>query len=112
MAPRSAKAVRFASISGRDGKYEEPSMNSGWSARVLASSPRRLFQSNRSYAREPRGAGACGLVQDSRRWKNGQRRNIPPGPGSAEIVACPIPCRASEYDACRPPGPEPITTTG
>jgi hypothetical protein len=27
-------------------------------------------------------AGAWGLVHDSRRWKEGQRRNIPPGAGS------------------------------
>jgi len=38
-----------------------------------------------------RGTGACGLVQDSNRWKNGQRRNMPPGD--------PVP--ASELDGFR-----------
>ena len=33
----------------------------------------------------PRSIGAYGLVHDSSRWKNGQRRNMPPGSSSAEI---------------------------
>jgi hypothetical protein len=45
------------------------------------------FQSQRSNARLSRAAGAYGLVHDRRRWKNGQRRNIPPGPASAERTA-------------------------
>ena len=42
----------------------------------------------------PRATGACGLVHDSSRWKNGQRRNIPPGDGSAEMTAWSTPRRA------------------
>ena len=71
-------------------------MRVGAIARVAGSSPRRLFQSYRSYAREPRSTGACGFVHDSSRWKNGQRRNIPPGAGSAERTACGTPSRRSE----------------
>ena len=56
--------------------------------------------------------GACGLVHDRRRWKNGQRRNIPPGDGSAEMTAWSTPSRRSEYDTWRAPGPLPTTTTG
>ena len=52
----------------------------------------------------PRSAGACGFVHDSRRWKNGQRRNIPPGAGSAEITAWSTPSRRSEYDDLEPAG--------
>jgi hypothetical protein len=48
----------FDSISGRDGKYEEPSMSPGISARWSGSSPRSEFQSYRSYSRVPRSAGA------------------------------------------------------
>ena len=42
---RSANATRFASISGRDGKYDVPSISAGWMARVSGVSPSRLFQS-------------------------------------------------------------------
>ena len=38
------------------------------------------------------------MVQDRSRWKNGQRRNIPPGEGSAEITACSIPSRPRAYE--------------
>ena len=46
------------------------------------------------------------------RWKNGQRRNMPPGDGSDEMTACWTPSRLSEYETWSAPGPEPITTTG
>jgi len=62
-------------------------MSDGWSARFSGSSASRLFQSKRSYARVPRSTGAYGLVHDSSRWKNGQRRNMPPGEGSADSTA-------------------------
>src|SRR4029077_14970163 len=101
-----------ASISGRDGKYDEPSMNRGCIARWSSSFGIRLFQSHRSYARVPRATGAYGLVHDRRRWKNGQRRNMPPGSSSAEIVAWATPRWGTEYDTWRPPGPLPTTTTG
>src|SRR4051794_8037687 len=65
MPARSAKAVRFASISGRDGKSEEPSMNSAAMPRSSGSTASRLFQSQRSNARDWRSAGAYGLVQES-----------------------------------------------
>ena len=42
---RSVNSARLASISGRDGKYEEPSMSPGWRAREAGSSLSRLFQS-------------------------------------------------------------------
>src|SRR6185369_16040593 len=112
MPARSAKAVRLASISGRDGKSDEPSMNSAWMPRSSGSRARGEFQSQRSKAREVRSAGAYGLVHDRRRWKNGQWRNIPPGPGSAEMTAWPIPKRDRKYDVWSAPGPEPTTTTG
>ena len=113
MAARSANVARFASISGRDGKYEVPSIRSGWIARVSGSSPSRLFQSYRSYAREPRSTGACGLVHDSRRWKNGQRRNMPPGRGiGREDGVRRRRGAAASTTTWRPPGPLPMTTTG
>ena len=31
------------------------------------------------------------MVHDSRRWKKGKRRNMPPGTGSAEMTACSMP---------------------
>ena len=45
MAARSANASRFACIAGRDGKYDDPSMNSTCSDRSSGSSAIRLFQS-------------------------------------------------------------------
>ena len=45
---RAAKVSRLACISGRDGKFELPSMKSGMIARFSVSSARRLFQSYRS----------------------------------------------------------------
>ena len=44
-AVRSTKAARLRSISGRDGKYDVPSMNSGMIARSPGPSPRSEFQS-------------------------------------------------------------------
>jgi len=38
----------LASISGRDGKYDVPSIRPGWIARQVGSGERRLFQSYRS----------------------------------------------------------------
>jgi hypothetical protein len=63
---------------------------------LAGSSARRLFQSKRSYARVPRSAGAYGFVQLSSRWKNGQRRNMPPGAGSEEMTAWSTPSLRSE----------------
>ncbi len=108
----SAKATRLASISGRDGKYELPSINPGWRARAAGSSVSRLFQSYRSYALDPRGTGACGFVHDSSRWKNGQRRNIPPGDGSAEMTACSTPSARNDDETWSAPGPLPMTSAG
>jgi len=42
---RSANVARLRSISGRDGKYDDPSISSGISPRASGSSARRLFQS-------------------------------------------------------------------
>ena len=94
---RSANVARFASISGRDGKYEVPSMSLGHERRG-ARARRRAGCSSRSARRRAsaRSTGAYGLVHDSSRWKNGQRRNIPPGAGSAEMTACSTPRRRSE----------------
>ena len=94
-------------------------MNSGWSARVLARRPGGCSSRSARMRASRAAAGACGLVQDSRRWKNGQRRNMPPGPGSAEIVACPIPCppqrirrlqAAGSASRSRPPGSRRVGT--
>jgi hypothetical protein len=109
---RSAKASRLACISGRDGKSDVPSMNSVAMPRSSGSIARRLFQSQRSKSREARSAGAYGLVQESRRWKNGHFRNIPPAPESLEITACSMPSRLRKYEACRAPGPDPTMTIG
>ena len=68
-------------------------MNSACRPRSSGSTAMREFQSQRSNARLWRSAGAYGFVHDSSRWKNGQRRNMPPGPGSAEITAWAIPAR-------------------
>ncbi len=75
---------------------------------------RRAASSSRSARRRACRArtGACGLVHDSRRWKNGQRRNMPPGDGSSDRTACSMPSRPSEYEICSAPAPEPMTTTG
>src|SRR6185312_1452341 len=51
IAARCVNSVKPRSISGRAGKYEVPSMNSGTSARSFGSSPMRLFQSYHSYGR-------------------------------------------------------------
>ncbi len=52
------------------------------------------------------------MVHDSNRWKNGQRRNIPPADGSDDTTAWSTPSWRSEYDTCSAPGPLPTTTTG
>ena len=87
-------------------------MRSGMIARVSGSSPRRLFQSQRSKSRDGCGGGANGFVHDSRRWKNGQRRNMPPGASSAEITAWGTPSARSEYEVWSAPGPLPTTISG
>jgi len=87
-------------------------MSVGWIARVSGVSPSRLFQSYRSYVRVPGVAGACGFDHDSKRWKCGQRRNIPPGESSLDRTAIPMPRRVSEYAIWMAPGPLPMTTTG
>src|SRR3990172_6827777 len=87
-------------------------MNSAWSERSSGSSATRLFQSKRWYSRAERTSGAYGLVHDSSRWKNGQRRNMPPADGSADSTACGTPWRRRPYDTWRPPGPLPMTMTG
>ena len=92
----STNAASPRSISGRDGKYDTPSMRPGTSARCEGSSPRRLFQSCHSYLREPRSAGENGLVHVMSRWNSGNRRNMPPGSSSDEITACSTPRRPSE----------------
>ncbi len=56
--------------------------------------------------------GAYGFVHDSSRWKNGQRRNMPPGASSADRTACWTPSRSRLYETCNPPGPLPTTMTG
>jgi hypothetical protein len=45
MRARSANVTRFSSISGRDGKYDVPSMIPGMRPRASGSSASRLFQS-------------------------------------------------------------------
>src|SRR2546422_320393 len=109
---RAANASRLDCISGRDGKSDVPSMNSVAMPRSSGSSASRLFQSQRSNSRDARSAGAYGLVQDSSRWKNGQRRNMPPGPSSPEMTACSMPSRPRKYEAWSAPGPEPTMTIG
>src|SRR5919107_3123927 len=87
-------------------------MSFGMRPRASGSSARRLFQSYRSYAGSDRVTGANGFVQDRSRWKNGQRRNIPPGASSAEMTAWPTPKRRRSYEIWSAPGPLPTTTTG
>src|SRR5439155_3493782 len=74
-----ANSASALAISGRDGKYDTPSMNPGTSARWAGSSPIRLFQSCHSYGREPRSIGEYGFVHVMSRWNSGNRRNIPAG---------------------------------
>ncbi len=87
-------------------------MNSVEMPRSSGSRASRLFQSQRSNSRESRSAGAYGLVQDRRRWKNGHLRNIPPGPESPEITAWSMPSRPRKYEVCSAPGPDPTMTIG
>jgi hypothetical protein len=87
MRPRSAKASNPRCISARLGKYDVPSMKPGTRASMAGSSLTSEFQSNRSYHRVPRSATAYGFDQLISRWKNGNRRNIPPGWSSADKTA-------------------------
>ncbi len=69
------------------------SMSGGTSPWWRGSSATRLLWSYHSYSRVPGSAGASGFDHESRRWKIGKERNIPPGASSREIVACSIPNR-------------------
>jgi hypothetical protein len=66
-------------------------MNWGTSAFRLGSSLASEFQSNHSYRRACRSAGAYGFVQVISRWKNGNRWNMPAGRSSPESTACSTP---------------------
>ena len=91
MPVRVANVARFCSISGRDGKYELPSISPGMDRLVLGLVGEEAVPVVALVGRVPCGTGAYGFVHDSSRWKNGQRRNMPPGASSAESMACSIP---------------------
>ena len=71
----------------------ERSMSGGTSPWCWGSSATRLLWSYHSYSRVPGSAGASGFDHESRRWKIGNCRNMPPGASSREMVAQSTPSR-------------------